>query len=319
MPQAASLTLPPAGRLAGGAELADPETIQNQKEQYARDLEEQLRRGVEVLGETHKQQTEELHMRANQERTRYNLAMDQKVKQQELLLSQEYNEQLMRLQQAAQAKRAELEQQATGLTLEFQQRKVQEEFLVQQLGIQQQHQEAQKRLAEEMQRLGIQPGVITAESPGGLAIPGLDVTPNMPPLSLARGDSSGMSSMTSFTAMEAGRLPMPTSCTVPTPGLTSYVPSTGVMQYAAPAPTASAPRLTHAPRSTSVLRCQSPGVPSYSKLATAGPPLTAPALPPRGSRPSTASTAGLRPACLSPVRSRWPASFAAPMPVRTRT
>jgi len=139
-------------------ELADPETVNTQKESYARDLETQLRKGVEVLGVTHKQQTEALHAAANQEKTRYNLAMDQQVKQQELFLSQEYNEQLMRLQQAAQAKRAELEQQATQLTLEFQQRKVQEEFMAQQLGIQQQHQEAQRRLEEEMRKLGLQPG-----------------------------------------------------------------------------------------------------------------------------------------------------------------
>jgi len=136
-------------------ELADPETIHSQKEQYAKDLEEQLRRGVEVLGETHKQQTDELRARANREKTRYNLAMDQQVKQKELLLSQEYNEQLMRLQQAAQAKRADLEQQATTLTLEFQQRKLQEEFMVQQMGIQQQHQLAQARINEEMHRLGV--------------------------------------------------------------------------------------------------------------------------------------------------------------------
>merc|ERR1712008_508526 len=92
-----------------------------------------------------------------------------------LLLSQEYNEQLMRLQQTAQAKRAELEQQATGLTLEFQQRKVQEEFMVQQLGIQKQHQEAQQRLAEEMQKLGLQSGPPGDLSGRGL---GMGLSPN---------------------------------------------------------------------------------------------------------------------------------------------
>lgn len=148
-------------------ELADPETIQAQKESYAKDLEEQLRRGVEVLGDTHKKQTEALHSAATQERTRYNLAMDQQVKQQELQLSQEYNEQLMRLQQAAQAKRAELETQATSLTLEFQQRKVQEEFMAQRVGIQQQHLEAQKRIEDEMRKLGIDPSVSTFPGFGG--------------------------------------------------------------------------------------------------------------------------------------------------------
>merc|ERR1711920_892588 len=99
--------------------------------------------------------TDDLHSRANQEKTRYNLAMDQQVKQQELMLSQEYNEQLMKLQQAAQAKRAELEQQATALILEFQKRKLQEEYMVNQVGIEKQHQEAQQKLTAEMSKLGL--------------------------------------------------------------------------------------------------------------------------------------------------------------------
>jgi len=136
-------------------DLADPDTIHNQKDTYAKDLEEQLKKGIDALSAAHRQQTDALHNAANQEKTRYNLALDQQVKQHELFLSQEYNEQLMRLQQAAQAKRAELETQATTLTLEFQQRKVQEEFLAQQIGIQQQHAEAQRKIDEEFQKLGV--------------------------------------------------------------------------------------------------------------------------------------------------------------------
>jgi len=153
------------------ADLPDPETVKRQKEQYAADLEEQLRKGVEMLGITHKQQTELLHANANQEKHRYNLVLDQQVKRQELLLSQHYNEQLMRLQQAAQAQRAGLEKQACSLILEYQQRKVHEEFMAQQSGIQKQHQEAQARLAEEMHKLG--------EIKGGLAVL---PTPVVPPI-----------------------------------------------------------------------------------------------------------------------------------------
>lgn len=189
VPQPGSLALPPAARIelapiAPPGPLADPDTIRKQKEQYAVDLEEQLKKGVEVLGETHKQKMEELHARANQEKTRYNLAMDQQVKQQELVLSQQYNEQLMRLQQAAQAKRAELEQQATSLTLEFQQRKVQEEFMVSQRGIQQQHHEAQARLTDEMTRLGLAPpsapSVTNYAAPPTGGAPGMQAVGMMP-------------------------------------------------------------------------------------------------------------------------------------------
>lgn len=170
----ANLPMPPGAMPSVGQikELADPEIITKQKDSYARDLEEQLRMGTQVLGDAHKVQTEQLHAQAAQEKTRYNLVMDQQVKQQELHLSQEYNEQLMRLQQTAQAKRAELEQQATGLTLEFQQRKVQEEFMAQQLGIQQQHSEAQKRIEDEMRKIGLEPGAQLTDA-FGLAVPQL--------------------------------------------------------------------------------------------------------------------------------------------------
>jgi len=135
-------------------ELPDPETVRRQKDQHAKNLEEQLQQAVEQLGEQHRQHTELLHATANQEKHRYNLAMDQKVKQQELFLSQQYNEQLMRLQQAAQAQRAGLEKQACSLILEYQQKKVQEEFVAQQVGIQRQHWDAQVKLSEEIQKLG---------------------------------------------------------------------------------------------------------------------------------------------------------------------
>jgi len=133
--------------------IPDPSAVQRQKENYAKSLEEQLRKGVEVLAATHKQQTDMLHAQANEEKHRYNVALDQQVKARELQLSQQYNEQLMRLQQAAQAQRADLEQQACGLTLEYQQRKVQEEYVAQQEGIQKQHIEAQSKLDTEIQTM----------------------------------------------------------------------------------------------------------------------------------------------------------------------
>lgn len=180
--QGGSLAVPPAPTLGGcrsaqtlpsNRAIPDPESIKTQKEQFALDLEEQLRQGVESLGQAHKQQTEALHTSANQEKHRYNLVLDQQVKQQELLLSQQYNEQLMRLQQAAQAQRAGLEKQACSLILEYQQQKVQEEFVAQQTGIQKQHQEAQLRLQDEMQKLSSKNGSAGSMSlpPGGSGMP----------------------------------------------------------------------------------------------------------------------------------------------------
>merc|ERR1740138_199242 len=64
--------------------IPDPSAVQRQKENFARSLEEQLRKGVEVLAATHKQQTDQLHEQANQEKERYNKMLDQQVKAREL-------------------------------------------------------------------------------------------------------------------------------------------------------------------------------------------------------------------------------------------
>mmetsp|Transcript_6109 Transcript_6109/g.11009 ORF Transcript_6109/g.11009 Transcript_6109/m.11009 type:complete len:287 (-) Transcript_6109:163-1023(-) len=196
--------------------IPDPEAVQRQKEEYARSLEDQLRRGVEVLAATHKQQTDLLHAQANQEKQRYNLALDQQVKQQELALSQHYNQQLMRLQQAAQAQRADLEQQACGITLEYQQRKVQEEYFSQQLGIQKQHVEAQSKLALEIQKLSSAPAAGTA---GAMQVPALPpVVTTLPPAGTASGT-------------------MPS--TGPVPSMVTFSPAASTMPYALPKSTSS--------------------------------------------------------------------------------
>lgn len=146
-----------------GERLPNVETIRKKKEELSREVQERLRKGKDSLAEQLRNQTDKLHVSANQEKARFKIALDQKVKAEEFSLSQQYNAQLMRLHQTAQAKRAELEQQATNMVLEFQQLKLQEEFLAQQRDIQQQHQDAQQRLAEELQRL-LGPGRQGSES-----------------------------------------------------------------------------------------------------------------------------------------------------------
>lgn len=139
------------------AGMPTPDAIATKKEEYARNLEHELRNGVQLLGKVHKQKTDELHTKADQGKHQYNLVLDQQVKQQEMYLSQQYNEQLMILQQAAQQQRAELEQQAAALILEWQQRQTQVEFVKEQQGIQKRFAQVQQEIASEMEKVGIAP------------------------------------------------------------------------------------------------------------------------------------------------------------------
>jgi len=197
--------------------IPDPAAVQRQKETYARSLEDQLRKGVEVLAATHKQQTDLLHAQANQEKHRYNIALDQQVKQRELELSQQYNEQLMRLQQAAQVQRADLEQQACGMTLEYQQKKVAEEYMAQQQGIQRQHVEAQTRLEQDISKL--MNGGITGVAP---VMPGLleRVQANV---------RAGQMPLASYALPQAMGAPQAAPMPVAQSGMRPYVPPPGSM------------------------------------------------------------------------------------------
>mmetsp|Transcript_15040 Transcript_15040/g.35620 ORF Transcript_15040/g.35620 Transcript_15040/m.35620 type:complete len:382 (-) Transcript_15040:44-1189(-) len=155
------------------AGLPTPDAINNQKETYARSLEDELRQGVELLGATHKEKMDWLHAHANQQKHQHSLMLDQKVKQQEMVMSQHYNQQLMMLQQAAQQQRAELEQQAASLTLEWQQRQTQDEFMREQFGIQQRYAKVQQELAVEMEKVGgVQGGSALLPVPAPRAPPG---------------------------------------------------------------------------------------------------------------------------------------------------
>lgn len=257
--------------------IPDPAAVQRQKEQYARSLEDQLRKGVEVLAATHKQQTDLLHAQANQEKHRYNIALDQQVKQRELELSQQYNEQLMRLQQAAQVQRADLEQQACGLTLEYQQKKVQEEYMAQQQGIQKQHCEAQTRLDSDIQKLmsglpgaganallervrsNVQAGNMQPTASYALPTPMLM---QQPPAPVAQpGMRPYVPPSGSAPAMQTVQMPkgfQPAQNLVGSMGSLSYVPGGGVMAPAAApvmAPGGATPILSYIPQTqTTVLK-----------------------------------------------------------------
>ncbi|CAJ1451339.1 unnamed protein product [Effrenium voratum] len=126
-------------------QLPEPQLIQDRCAALAAAVRQKLAEGEEELQQQLQDQREQLQALQMQQQMRFKLALDCRVKAQEYSLSKRHNEQLMQLQQHSQARRAQLEQQATSLILEFQQRKLQEEFLVHQKEIHEQHQDAQHR------------------------------------------------------------------------------------------------------------------------------------------------------------------------------
>lgn len=110
------------------AGLPTPDAIMQQKDLFAQSLEEQLRHGVDVLANVHRQKTEALHTAANERKQQYDQMLEQQVKQQEIRLGQEYSKRLMELQQTAQRRRTELESQAAALLQEWEQRQIRQEL-----------------------------------------------------------------------------------------------------------------------------------------------------------------------------------------------
>jgi hypothetical protein len=136
--------------------MPDPSSIDSQKAMYSRELDEQLKQGVEVLAQQLKQQSAYLAAVGEQQKRQYGLQVDQDIKSKEMVLAQQHNEQLLMLQQAAQQQKSALEHQANALILEYQQKKTAEEMAAQHFNFQRQHVEMQQRYAEEMRELQAQ-------------------------------------------------------------------------------------------------------------------------------------------------------------------
>jgi len=139
--------------------IPDPSSIDRQKANYARGLEEQLQAGTSVLNQQLKQQTDYLYAVGDQEKRQYALQVDQRIKQQEMDLAKQHNEQVMMLQQAAQQQKSALEHQANALLLEYNQKKAQEDLLVQQYQFQKQNYEIQLKYNDEMRNLQSQQAI----------------------------------------------------------------------------------------------------------------------------------------------------------------
>lgn len=133
--------------------IPDPSSIENQKANYAKTLEEQLKQGTEVLEQQLKQRSEVLFQMGDQRKRQYALQVDQEIKQKEMELAQQHNEQLLLLQQAAQQQRSALEHQANALLLEYTQKKTQEDLIFQKYQFQKRQYETQVQYNEEMKEL----------------------------------------------------------------------------------------------------------------------------------------------------------------------
>ncbi|CAK9095928.1 unnamed protein product [Durusdinium trenchii] len=137
------------------AGLPEPNSIERQKNAYARGLEEQLRHGTDVLAQQLKQQSDYLLAMGDQRKRQYALQVDQEIKQREMELAQQHNEQLLLLQQAAQQQKSALEHQANALLLEYNQKKAQEDLAYQQYQFQKKQYETQLQYNEEMKELQV--------------------------------------------------------------------------------------------------------------------------------------------------------------------
>ncbi|CAE7162284.1 unnamed protein product [Symbiodinium pilosum] len=96
--------------LTGG--LPTPDSVAAQKEAYIESLERELREGVANLAEQHRRKTDDLHARANQQRSQFSLTLEKMAKEQETMLDRQHQSQLQQLQDSAQRQLNDLDRQA---------------------------------------------------------------------------------------------------------------------------------------------------------------------------------------------------------------
>ncbi|CAE8712002.1 unnamed protein product [Polarella glacialis] len=138
----------PPGSLT--ANMPDPASIESQKDAYSRSLEEQARKGEELLKMQQKQQVDAIYQASEAQKKQLLCQIDQQAKQQELEISQRYAQQVMSLQQEFQNQKMILERQAHDLAMEYQKRKSQEDMLHQQYEMQRAHYDDQVRMMKEI-------------------------------------------------------------------------------------------------------------------------------------------------------------------------
>merc|ERR1719199_1836956 len=133
--------------------LPEPAQIESQRAAHMKSLDEQLKRGAEVLNQQLKQQQEYLVRQGETQKRQFGLQVDQNIKQQEMELVQQHNHQLLMLQQAAQQQKVALEQQANALLIEYNQKKAVEDLSSQMFQFEQAAHEANRKYTEEISNL----------------------------------------------------------------------------------------------------------------------------------------------------------------------
>lgn len=229
--------------------------------------------GAEQLSATRKQKTEYVHALAEQQKNQFSMTLDHHVSEQEMILLQEYNEQLRQLQQLAHVRRAELEHQAAAQELEWRQRKVQQEFVRQNVSMEEECAQAQSKITEKIEELGwkprapVSPPVSSLVSPLGSFVP--------LPLHLLGDRGSSPTSFPKVMPPTKVGTNMPCLLQAPTPPMP---PSSLSLTLGASSPS----------RPSAVYRAPSPVRQSSANLFAQTPPVSLPYVPPpQGSRAPT--------------------------------
>lgn len=143
--------------------LPDPNAIAQQKETYAKSLEQQLMNGKDQILQENQQKKKALNDMAAHQKAMFALQVDQELKKQEAAADHDMNKKIHDLNKAAHDQRMILEQQAANLVMEYNTKKAQEQFDQQQSIIAKSHEDAQSKLHAELSKL--QPPAAAAIAP----------------------------------------------------------------------------------------------------------------------------------------------------------
>merc|ERR1712137_992080 len=133
--------------------LPDPSAIAQQKETYAKSLNQQLENGKDQILQENQQKKKALNDMAAHQKAMFALQVDQELKKQEAAADHDMNKKIHDLNKAAHDQRMILEQQAANLVMEYNTKKAQEQFEQQQAIIAKSHEDAQSKLHAELSKL----------------------------------------------------------------------------------------------------------------------------------------------------------------------
>jgi len=109
-------------------DMPSPASIERQKKEYARMIEERLRKGIAFFDAQVRHRRNFLRSQAQQKIMQHEMYINAEVRKREMALQQEYRAQITELQRHASNQKMMVEQQAMILTMEYQQKKAQEEM-----------------------------------------------------------------------------------------------------------------------------------------------------------------------------------------------